>query len=742
MITTRESISYQFSLIFGYSSPDELTVGNVVGSGNLTKENVNELSQNVIKFLRMYNALLRDYMGSEVYCIEFELFNYEKRSSQIKIFPKSMVLTPGIFKDCESLMLAMKPETGFLDPHKSRESINDISRLFYEVEEFSHHPELPGEKRVILLKKFANRFSNKLFSELLEDKWNKKLVGLTTSLPTDEDKLNSYGSIRKKIDYLWNKYPHEVVLSQPKFQSTLNFRTSNDINIERLKYIISEPSVNFVADKTFELGINLLDLANTGTVDVTLDKIVKAIIRDFDDLIPDSKKIDQESEILTETKVRLNELEKEFTKYMTLSREFISTGKMGNLNYLLQEFEIEFKKNTNLLNERYGDFIELIKFSITQSITDTSNLRANDLDSAIRYFSELVREGFNIVLNATPKYMARLAFKGLTLRFIGKLLEKLSREELPVKNLGQNILNKLMNYLNNLIELSPSLNKTDYRYDQDSIIRDFKKLIRENTGSFLNDISLSISDISSFAEVQMENDPAPITNHIQSFKNYSRELSFLLSYILRYSTINRFIKTEEIDKISDPVMFATKFYRFLEKRMGGMYLAWKSLILSWITDYSKKFLKIEEQRNWTLIEIYSDFLGYLEQRERNQREPKAFLMFLDTYIAGIKDQNEKELLLDFYKQFETSIDIGIEFPKYILQKIEKEVNITNFDDEIHEIFKSLNDLSSSFYSYINETELKYYSKLIARPVSLILKHKFSDEENERFIQTLKKVLNR
>jgi hypothetical protein len=43
MITTRESINYQFSVIFGYSSPigdPNITVGDVIGPGKLTKKKV------------------------------------------------------------------------------------------------------------------------------------------------------------------------------------------------------------------------------------------------------------------------------------------------------------------------------------------------------------------------------------------------------------------------------------------------------------------------------------------------------------------------------------------------------------------------------------------------------------------------------------------------------------------------------------------------------------------------------
>jgi len=144
MITTRESINYQFSLIFGYSSPEDIITGDVIGPGKLTKKRVNELSISVIEFLRMYNAMLRDYTGSEVFSIEFELYDINELS-RINIYPKSMIFIPGKYKDCESLLLALKPETGYLDTHKSRADLNNISKLFFEVEEFTDRPDLNKE---------------------------------------------------------------------------------------------------------------------------------------------------------------------------------------------------------------------------------------------------------------------------------------------------------------------------------------------------------------------------------------------------------------------------------------------------------------------------------------------------------------------------------------------------------------------------------------------------------------------
>ena len=43
--------------------------------------------------------------------------------------------------------------------------------------------------------KFASRFSKKLFGDLIEDKWNKKLIGLSASLPTEKEMLDIYAYI-------------------------------------------------------------------------------------------------------------------------------------------------------------------------------------------------------------------------------------------------------------------------------------------------------------------------------------------------------------------------------------------------------------------------------------------------------------------------------------------------------------------------------------------------------------------
>ncbi|GAH51018.1 unnamed protein product, partial [marine sediment metagenome] len=105
----------------------------------------------------------------------------------------------------------------------------------------------------------------------------------------------------------------------------------------------------------------------------------------------------------------------------------------------------------------------------------------------------------------------------------------------------------------------------------------------------------------------------------------------------------------------DPVTFANRFHRFLEKRIGAINITWKTYILEWIKDYAKNFFNIEEIRDWSLDETLFEFIKYLEERESDEQKSETFLKFLDKYILRISNEIEKEILIDFYKQYEFCI---------------------------------------------------------------------------------------
>ncbi len=731
MITTRESINYQFSLIFGYSSPNDLIAGDIIGPGKLTKDRVKALSIEVLKFFRMYNAMLRDYTGSEVFSIEFSLHNIDEKDAQMKIFPKSMIFIPGKYKECESLLLALKPETGVLNTHKSREELIKISNLFFEVEEFINRPDLERQEKEQVINEFAARFSMKLYGKLIEDKWNKKIVGLSTSLPTEKEMLDTFASIKSKMEIIWYNRPYDMIISDSNFEKIMT-PFKEQTAIDHLKFSISEPSANFVIEKTFRLGTNLIDLANTGTLDETQEEIISHLIVYIEDKIRNIKEKWSANSLISEIDKILSDLESLFDKFCEYSKNFLTTGETGTLIELLDKYKQFILEKGKSENKNLREICNLAINSIKQSIIQIENLRVIELESVIYYFSEKFKNSILLIKEALPKYLSRRMFKTSTMEFIKGIKEILQEEQKAVKILSLKYLEKFYSYLLNQIEINPLISQKDFKFNEEKLIKEFSDLINRSYQNYFDAIDLKISDLVSFAEVLMEKDPNIIKSHIEKFKKYSTEIHFLLSYILRYTTINRYLKEESDEEISDPVTFANRFHRFLEKRMGGIDLAWKSYILEWIKDYAKIFFKTEEQKDWNLKETFNNFINYLEDKESNEQELEKFLEFLDDYIVKIPNEIEKRHLIEFFRQFDFCIKNKSEFFKYLKNKIEK--NIKSLDPKPEELipinfFEIENE---TFYNYLKERELKYLSKLIPQPTTLILKHNLTNEEKELF----------
>jgi hypothetical protein len=714
-------------------------VGDVIGPGNLTKEKMKELSISVIQFLKMYNAMLRDYTGSEVFSIEFELYNIEK-GTQIKVFPKSMIFIPGNYKDCESLLVALKPETGYLNTHISRKELNKINKLFYEVEEFTNRPDLNKDEKEVIYRKFASRFNKKLFGELFEDKWNKKLIGLSESLPTEKEMLNINASIKSKIETLWQKRPFEIKIIDSKYE-ILKSPYSGQSAIDHLKFSISEPSANFIIQNTLKLGNNLINLANSGTIDETQDDIISFLIYKIEQKIKTINVPKTVDWLINEVNKILGELENYLNKFIDYSKNFLNTGEAGDLMIILEKYKLYIIDKGRLENEDFEKICNIAINSIKKTIIEKEISRVIELNSVIYYFSELVKLSINLIKFSLPKYLMRRRLKTLIIEYIKRIKNIFEAEQKPSKNLGLKFIEKFNAHLHNQIEINPVLLTSNLKFNEKNLISEFKNLIKNNIDLYFDNIELNMGDLISFAEVLMETASSSISGHIEKFKKFSNEINFLLGYVLRYTTINRYIKEESEDDISDPIAFANKFQRFLEKRIGGINLEWKSYILNWIQDYNKKFLSMKEDKEWTLDEIYNDFISYLEEREQNEQKTENFLKFLDSYIAQVNIEAEKISLLDLLKQYEFCNKIKLEFPLYIKKILEKELNIfiPQFEQQIPINFLSLEE--ETFYNYLKEVELKYYSKLIPRPLTLILHHNLTKEERDLFKSDLFHVIN-
>ncbi|MBD3193791.1 MAG: hypothetical protein GF317_01960 [Candidatus Lokiarchaeota archaeon] len=732
MITTRESINYQFSLVFGYSSPnnENLIVGDVIGPGNLTRRMVQDLSIDVIEFLTQYNAMLRDYAGCEVFSVEFELVNIDEKDAQTKIYPKSMILIPGNYKECESLLLALKPETGYLNVHKSHRAINNISKLFFEVEDFVNRPELNQEERETVFQGFAERFNKKIFGNLLEDKWNKKLIGVSESLPTEKDLLKTYYKSRSNVEILWQKKPAEINLYNNQFE---NFKDPFDgkQGIEHLKFKISEPSALFVIENTLKLGTDLMELANTGTIDESQEKIIKYILSEISEELKEVEEQKHEDWIITQIKHILGNLKEFEENFKAFGLKFIKSGLKGDLNLILNQFQKEIEvSGKEMVNM---DLFHLLKEFFNQSIVNKSYLRVIDLESSVNYFSEMFKNSTNIIQESLPKFLYFRRLRILNNTFIEEVKKQFINEQEPAKILAYKYIDEFKEFLKKKIEVSPILMSNEQTFGDNTILREFQAIVSDNINEFFEDINLGISDIVSFAELNIDPKLNKVKEHIESFKKFSKQMHFLLSYVLRYSTINRYLKEENDDEIADPVTFSSRFHRFLEKRLSGVNIEWKSHVLDWIKDYTKIFFKLEADKSWTLKEIYDDFINYFEEREKKAQNSEEFSRFLDAYISKESDAEIKSHLMKFLEQYQYFIGIKSEFPRYVKEKIEKSINRLKNDLKTYKPidYFYLNE-QQTLSKYIRERELKYFSKLIPLPKTLILKENLSHDERKLF----------
>ena len=740
MITTRESINFQYSIVFGYGSPNnDIIVGDVISPGFLQEELVNELSREIMKFLSQFNAMLRDYTGAELFSVEFELLNIAKDSGT-SIYPKSMALLPGNYKGCESLMLALKPEKGVLNVHKSSKSITDISKLYFEVEDFVNRPELDASERESLFNKFATRFTKKLYGDLVENKWNKKMIGVSDSLATEKG-LTQYGQLKSEIETSWHKTPMDIKLSTVQFgKFSTPFEGKNAI--EHTKFTIAEPSARYVIQHTLNLGANLLNLANTGTIDRFQDSVIKFLIERIKTKeLAEVSGNKSEEWLISMVNGFLNQFSKKKEKYFEICEDFLVSGEKGDLNDVLDSFEKFILEKEEELKTKYFEIWKLTKKFLSQISIKKKNLIANDLRSGIYYFSEIFNKGIKIIRKKLPKFLLNRKIRKQTKILVESLRKRFENEKGPIQNLGEKFIDKFHDFILKNIKMY-LLSEKSIDFTSNQSLKKFFPHIIENLENFFNKVSVDIEDLLSIAEMEINNDNENISELINKFKKFPKEIHFLLSYILRYSTINRFLKEMKAEEISQPDTFAKKFHRFLEKRLAGINLVCKSYILDWIDYYSKIFSKLHIDKEWTLIEIYNDFKTYLEEKEANSQEPQEFFNILDLHLAKEANEGQKIQLLKFLDQYKYFLDIEKEFPKYFRGLITQEIESFDYNLEEAKPMNLLNiNRDQSFYNYIRETELKYFSHLIPIPSTLILKHRLENDELKQFKDDLFQVFD-
>ncbi|MCK4781052.1 MAG: hypothetical protein KAT57_12710, partial [Candidatus Lokiarchaeota archaeon] len=365
----------------------------------------------------------------------------------------------------------------------------------------------------LVFNKFASRFSKKLYGELIEDKWNKKLIGLSKTLPTEKEMLNMYEKVISNVEILWYKKPMEINFLNPKFQK-IKIPFEGQQAIEHLKFSISEPSLGFIVDKTLNLGTNLINLANTGTLDESLDEIIIFIVNYIEDKIKDYSEPHTAEWLISSVNKGLIDLEGYLNKFLEYSRNFLSTGEMGDLDELLSKYVHYISNKGKLESEDFENICNIAKEFIEQTTTQKKSLRIIELSSVFNYFTEIINKSLNIIRISLPRYLSYRRLKSLTIELTQNLNDKFVQEQKPAKNLGQKIISDFKSFLFNQIETHSILLEKNPKYNEKDLIKEFYSLIDKNIDPFFNEIKLKIDDLVSFAEIQMESKITRIRDHI------------------------------------------------------------------------------------------------------------------------------------------------------------------------------------------------------------------------------------
>jgi uncharacterized protein (DUF2164 family) len=250
----------------------------------------------------------------------------------------------------------------------------------------------------------------------------------------------------------------------------------------------------------------------------------------------------------------------------------------------------------------------------------------------------------------------------------------------------------------------------------------------------------------------MPNIPLFVDN-INELKMFRGEIQSLRSLILRYSSLNRFLKQFPEELAFDPRNVATEFVEFLTRKLGGIESIWKTRIFQYITDFAAEYQNqylaaIENKTPWSKSKVLTHLLDYIDLRVDTETSIDGFPPFMKKYLnqVALKNINNRPVL-DIWQKYMEGTELVDQIPDYLRQILQKTIgNLESFerklpvsfyfeglitlDEILSEDFvppaasselASTSLLGFNFYQFILEHEMKYFSKLVARPKQILLK---------------------
>lgn len=348
-----------------------------------------DLTSEYVGYLQAFNGMLRDYAGAEIYTMEFDLVNFASEYGDRRLLPQSMVLIPGKFKDAENLLIALRAEQSGLDMTLARQDVDTFCNRCWQVEEVADLPDVQEDVKANILAKFAQRFARRIQGLLIEGKWNKKFIGLKGQDLTDDENMSLISSVKAKKSVRWVSVTPEVESSEPFYTLNLpNLRSEKMIDF--FKIMISGPSAYFIAQNTFKLAANLLQVANLGSINdeqaqviqVALDIIYREIGQETADLGPE--------DTIAAVNVGLDKFAALLDEFQEIGTKFTQEGVKGSLQDILIEcakfFDEQPVTESGLIRKILDIFLDICKQGTSSALQEL--IRSSDLKVDLNFFVE------------------------------------------------------------------------------------------------------------------------------------------------------------------------------------------------------------------------------------------------------------------------------------------------------------------------------------------------------------------
>ncbi|MCF2138875.1 MAG: hypothetical protein K9W44_02310 [Candidatus Lokiarchaeota archaeon] len=740
-LTTSDEIQKQLTVVFGYKGYHQIEIGEIRGIGKLSKHHSQHLIKEILEYLSGFSGMLRDFAGCELYSLEFELISPQKHF-ETRIMPKSMLFIPGIYKDSVSFLLLLAPQLALMDDKKPKESINHINELLYEIEGAIDIPELNKEQRALILQKFATRFTSKLQAEVIETKWNRKMVGLR-----EEDRNISY--INMNLEYFKNWKDRIIEIRNPRFGYP-RLRLSEDERFEFSKYEIHPSIAYIIAQHSFKLGANLLKIANTGTTDDTQKQIITLILNIFLEKSEIKGKSLDFDQFIKYWSMYLEEIEHWKLIFKENYQKYINKRAFKSLDEIKEDYNHKLRSfndlsSVDLFQNIMGKILIHHLKNFRYSSISYDRIRPMDLQAPFLYIEESLNQTLKKIKKTYRQYIQIFYFDEMNNKLMELLEENLhSIKKKSTIHLGKKILTNFKKYLETQLQLK---NSQISARSQVHLLIEFKKIVKDMLEPFIKISSINIVDLLEFCKKQFESNEN-FQTYITKLKLFPKEIEFLWGFILRNSTLQQFLKKFPLDLEFTPKSFGDELIKYLlENRMIILNLQWREVFFTYIRDFIQKYeenYQIDKQYDviWPKSKILLLFMDYVSNRVKKDTSIDGFIEPMKNYLDKIAMSNiQLKDLVEIYYTYIEGLEIINEFPDFLRQIVyislesfqrfpnsylakkligpvrSNEEMLSTVIQDMRESFK----IEKSFYGFVVEEEMKYFSSILPFPKLLILK---------------------